>query len=79
VDRKDVGKKVALDEARPPRTGRWSEPALRVLRERYLAREHGEVRETPEEMCWRVALAIAKAEARFGRSEAAVSDVATAC
>jgi hypothetical protein len=33
---------------RPAKTGRWSEAALRVLRERYLAREHGEVFETPE-------------------------------
>ncbi len=63
---------------RPPKVGRWSEPALRVLRERYLAREQGQVRETPEEMCWRVALAIAGAEARFGRSPAAVSEVAAA-
>jgi ribonucleoside-diphosphate reductase alpha chain len=58
--------------------GRWSEPALRVLRERYLAREEGKVRETPEEMCWRVALAIASAESRFGRSQAAVAEVAAA-
>ena len=58
--------------------GRWSEPALRVLRERYLAREEGRVRETPEEMCWRVALAIASAESRFGRSQAAVAEVAAA-
>jgi ribonucleoside-diphosphate reductase alpha chain len=50
---------------RPPKVGRWSEPALRVLRERYLAREQGQVRETPE-------------ETRFGRSAAAVSEVATA-
>ncbi|HEY7253927.1 MAG TPA: vitamin B12-dependent ribonucleotide reductase [Methylomirabilota bacterium] len=78
MDRKDVGKKVTSDEARPSKMGRWSEPALRVLRERYLAREHGLVCETPEEMCWRVALAIATAEGRFGRSEAAVSEVATA-
>ena len=56
---------------RPPKVGRWSEPALRVLRERYLAREQGQVRETPEEMCWRVAVAIASAETRFGRSAAA--------
>ncbi|HUM14588.1 MAG TPA: vitamin B12-dependent ribonucleotide reductase [Candidatus Nitrosotalea sp.] len=63
---------------RPPKVGHWSDPALRVLRERYLAREQGEVRETPEEMCWRVALAIATAESRFGRSQAAVSEVATA-
>ncbi len=65
-------------ETRPSKVGRWSEPALRVLRERYLAREQGQVRETPEEMCWRVALAIASAESRFGRSPAAVGEVATA-
>jgi ribonucleoside-diphosphate reductase alpha chain len=63
---------------RPPKMGRWSEPALRVLRERYLVREQGQVRETPEEMCWRVALAIASAETRFGRTPAGVSEVATA-
>jgi ribonucleoside-diphosphate reductase alpha chain len=65
-------------ETRPSKVGRWSEPALRVLRERYLVREQGEVRETPEEMCWRVALAIANAESRFGRTQAAVMEVATA-
>jgi ribonucleoside-diphosphate reductase alpha chain len=65
-------------ETRPPKVGHWSEPALRVLRERYLAREQGQVRETPEEMCWRVALAIASAESRFGRSPAAVGEVAAA-
>jgi ribonucleoside-diphosphate reductase alpha chain len=63
---------------RPTKVGRWSEPALRVLRERYLAREQGQVRETPEEMCWRVAMSIAGAETRFGRTPAAVSEVATA-
>ncbi|MGH7385369.1 MAG: ribonucleotide reductase N-terminal alpha domain-containing protein, partial [Candidatus Rokuibacteriota bacterium] len=65
-------------ETRPSKLGRWSEPALRVLRERYLAREQGQVRETPEEMCWRVALAIASAERRSGRSPAAVAEVAAA-
>jgi ribonucleoside-diphosphate reductase alpha chain len=65
-------------ETRPSKAGRWSEPALRVLRERYLAREQGQVRETPEEMCWRVSLAIASAESRFGRSAAAVGEVAAA-
>jgi len=65
-------------QMRPPKVGRWSEPALRVLRERYLAREGDDVSETPEEMCWRVARAIAAAEERFGRSAAAVDEVAAA-
>src|SRR5690242_6312900 len=73
------GKREAMPTMiRPPKVGGWSEPALRVLRERYLAREQGQVRETPEEMCWRVELAIACAETRFGRSAAAVSEVAAA-
>ena len=49
-----------------------------MLRERYLAREQGEVVETPEEMCWRVARAIAEAEGRFGRTPAAQREIATA-
>ena len=65
-------------ETRPPKVGRWSEPAFRVLRERYLARERDDVSETPEEMCWRVARAIAAAEERFGRSPAAADEVAAA-
>src|SRR6266508_4657177 len=67
-----------LSETRPPKIGHWSEPALRVLRERYLSREGGAVTETPEEMCWRVARAIAAAEARFGRRAAAIGEVAAA-
>src|SRR5213083_753642 len=63
---------------RPPKVGQWTEPALRVLRERYLTRKDGEVVETPEEMCWRVALAIAAGEARYGRSPAAVREIAEA-
>jgi len=51
---------------------------LRVLRERYLIRHEGEVAETPEEMCWRVAVAIARAEEGFGRSQAGVGEVAAA-
>src|SRR2546427_9887969 len=67
-----------LAEARPAKVGKWTEPALRVLRERYLARDGGEVVETPEEMCWRGALSIAAGEARDGRSQAAVREIATA-
>src|SRR5512145_1374640 len=67
-----------LSETRPAKVGKWNEAALRVLRERYLMRQGGEVVETPEEMCWRVALTIARGEARYGRSEAAVREVAAA-
>src|SRR5438874_10635622 len=67
-----------LPEIRPTKIGQWSEPALRVLRERYLLRKDGEVLETPEEMCWRVARAIAAGETRYGRSPAAALEVATA-
>jgi ribonucleoside-diphosphate reductase alpha chain len=67
-----------LSETRPSKVGTWTEPALRVLRERYLTRKDGEVVETPEEMCWRVALAIAAGEARYGRSQAAVREIAEA-
>lgn len=54
---------------RPPRTGQWSESALRVLNERYLIKRDGQVVETPDEMCWRVACAIAGAERRWGSEE----------
>src|SRR5437879_12688715 len=68
-----------LSEIRPPKVGTWTEPALRVLRERYLLRnQQGDVIEAPEEMCWRVAQSIAAGEARYGRSQAAVQEVATA-
>src|SRR5262249_19807193 len=46
--------------------GAWSEAAVRVLRERYLLRNaQGEVVETPDEMCWRVASAVAQAEKQW--------------
>jgi ribonucleoside-diphosphate reductase alpha chain len=63
---------------RPSKVGQWTEPALRVLRERYLTRKDGEVVETPEEMCWRVAQSIAAGEERYGRTPAAVNEIATA-
>ncbi len=55
--------------------GSWSEPAARVLRERYLLRDaEGKVVETPDDLCWRVARAVASAEdaysARSGRTAA---------
>jgi len=65
-------------DTRPAKVGQWTEPALRVLRERYLLRKDGEVVETPEEMCWRVARSIAAGEARYGHSTAAVQEIAAA-
>jgi ribonucleoside-diphosphate reductase alpha chain len=62
---------------RPVKQGQWSESALRVLRERYLDRSRGENAETPEEMCWRVARAIAAAEVTWGRTEEQVHEVAS--
>jgi len=51
--------------------GQWSDSALRILYERYL--RDGE---TPEEMCWRVAKAIAAAEAHWGATQEQVEEVA---
>src|SRR2546429_1698140 len=67
-----------LAETRPAKVGKWTEPALRVLRERYLARDGGEVVETPEEMCWRVALSLAAGQAPYGGRQAAGRGIATA-
>ncbi|MBZ0160838.1 MAG: ribonucleoside reductase class II [bacterium] len=60
----------------PAKSGQWSESALRVLNERYLMRDGTGAKETPEEMCWRVAVAIAKAERQWGRSETEAREVA---
>jgi len=68
---------------RPAKIGQWSESALKVLRERYLqpvgSVESGSPTawETPEDMCWRVAQAIAQAERAWGASEAAVQQIAS--
>jgi len=68
----DINEPCAI-VARPTRVGHWNEAALRVLRERYLLRnEAGEIIETPEDMCWRVAVAIAQAEARYSTDKSVV-------
>jgi ribonucleoside-diphosphate reductase alpha chain len=69
---------MAITATRPPRVGKWTEQALRVLRERYLTREGDRMQETPEEMCWRVAGAIAQGEERWGKSPAVVHEIAGA-
>ena len=62
----------------PPRVGKWTEQALRVLRERYLTREGDRAQETPEEMCWRVAGAIAQGRSAGARAPAVVHEIACA-
>ena len=60
---------------RPQRGGDWSVAALRVLEERYLMRVDGEVVEDPNDMCWRVASAVASAEQKW-TDDAAVKEAA---
>ncbi len=47
-------------------TGAWSDAAVRVLNERYVMKdEHGKPTETPDDLIWRVARAVASAEDRW--------------
>ncbi|MBM3135118.1 MAG: vitamin B12-dependent ribonucleotide reductase [Chloroflexi bacterium] len=68
---------------RPAKIGQWSESALKVLRERYLqpvgsgASGSPTAWEAPEDMCWRVAQAIARAERAWGAAEADVRQIAS--
>lgn len=74
---KVVGSKPKLPRDLP--RGEWSDQALRVLEERYLWRDdNGKVIETPDELVWRVAFAIASAEARWGKNRNQVIDQARA-
>src|SRR5512135_1148625 len=56
--------------------GVWTEAALKVLKERYLHRRPDGTQETPEEMLWRVASAIAAAERVHGTAEAEIQSAA---
>lgn len=50
-------------------TGNWSEAATRVLEERYLLRNGKDIVETPDELCWRVAIDISLAESKWSTKE----------
>lgn len=57
--------------------GKWSEQAMKVLKERYLLKdEEGRVTETPDEMAWRVAVTIASSEVRWGGDRKRVEEAA---
>lgn len=56
---------------RPEQSGNWTTSALRVLKERYLLPD-----ESPEDMCWRVALAIAEAERNWGADDEQIYEIA---
>jgi len=56
--------------------GKWSSQAIRVLEERYLAKDaQGRILETPDEMCWRVAEEIGGVEKKFGADEKRAREV----
>lgn len=59
--------------------GIWSEQSERVLKERYLLKDdQGQVIETPDQMCWRVAWDIASAEIKYDHSSDEVTTMAKA-
>lgn len=62
--------------SRPMNIGQWTESAAKVMKERYLARDSQGRQETPEDMCWRVATAIASAEELWGRSSEEIEAIA---
>jgi ribonucleoside-diphosphate reductase alpha chain len=56
--------------------GQWTANAIRVMEERYLKKEQGKVRETPDEMFSRVARAVAKAELKWSTNETEMEEIA---
>jgi ribonucleoside-diphosphate reductase alpha chain len=67
VKEKKSGAAAEAEQTGPQRKqGKWSEAAARVLNERYVIKdEHGKPTETPDELVWRVAQAVASAEDRW--------------
>lgn len=73
--RHELYKKLRAKHGVPKKKGNWSENARTVIARRIaLKGKDGEAIETPEEMCWRVALAVACGEADFmtGESDKAI-------
>src|SRR3712207_1186538 len=62
---------VTID--RPSRTGHWTESARKVMRERYLHLTPDGRQESPEDMCWRVAVCVAEAEGAHGADAGTIS------
>ena len=56
--------------------GNWTPNARRVMEERYLLKENGELKEDCDGMFERVARAIAKAETQWGKSASEVDQIA---
>lgn len=59
-----------------PSKGQWTDSALKILKERYLHRRADSTQETPLEMAWRVAGAIAEADRAHGADNEAVLQTA---
>ena len=63
AEKKAGASKASTAASSQRKAGEWSEAAVRVLRERYLLKDaQGVVIETPDDMAWRVAEAVASAE-----------------
>jgi ribonucleotide reductase alpha subunit len=69
-------KSGAAAEIGPKRKqGKWSDAAVRVLNERYVMKdENGKPTETPDELVWRVAKAVASAEDRWADTSGRTSE-----
>src|SRR3989339_549713 len=59
-------------------TGKWTDQAIKVLSERYLQKDsEGNVVETPDELCWRVAWEVASADTLWSGTKKDVEALAT--
>lgn len=75
IVRKKAGDKPKMPKYLP--VGYWSEQSQRVLEERYLLKDdEGKVIETPDELCWRVAWDIARAEVLWGEKREKIQKTA---